>query len=86
MATNNFGCDCCPMLKFHNLCLRLENLDVEESWRLIENWVSNVIDESDRDNILARLPDKDLASPQQRNEVGDPQSEASLFVKQILNI
>ncbi|XP_022664150.1 TBC1 domain family member 1-like isoform X2 [Varroa jacobsoni] len=69
VAINNFGCDGCPMLKFHNLCLRLETLDVVESWRLIENWVSNVIDESDRKNALARISDSDLASPQQRNEV-----------------
>ncbi|OQR68136.1 TBC1 domain family member 4-like [Tropilaelaps mercedesae] len=69
LATNNFGCDGCPMLKFHNLCLRLENLDVEESWRLIENWASNVIDESDRKHALVRVPAIDLASPQQRNEV-----------------
>lgn len=68
VAINNFGCDGCPMLKFHNLCLRLETLDVVESWRLIENWVSNVIDESDRKNALARISDSDLASPQQRNE------------------
>ena len=57
------------MLKFHNLCLRLENMDVEESWRLIENWVHNVIDEADRENVLARVPSKDLNTPQQRNEV-----------------